>query len=82
MFITGEEKYPGPSCSKGDNATHQIKLYPLDSTIIVINDFISYLSTGEGFIQSTALFHVSTIRAWYFSGAHVHACVTSEVNQG
>ena len=51
MFITGGEKYPGPSCLKGDNAIH---LYPPDSTI----GFPYYLSTGEGFIQSTALFRV------------------------
>lgn len=44
--------------------------------------FPYYLSTGEGFIQSTALSHVWTIRVWSFSGAHVYACVTSEANQG
>lgn len=54
MFITGGKKDPGPSCSKGDIAIQQIKLYPLDSAI----GFPYYLSTGEGFIQSTPPSHV------------------------
>ena len=74
-FITGGEKYPGPSCLKGDNAIHQIKLYPLDCTLVspttypLESDLSSrqhyhvFEQLGPGLFPEHMFVHVSLVRS-------------------